>query len=184
MKRETLRRAMNALALLLLVAMSAPANARSYSDVGCKEQAASLRRALQSWDTSEDVAEDKYLVTFRDLNNDGKEEAVAYVVGTDWCGSGGCVTLVLKRNGVSWKVVADIVTTKLPIRVLADTSHGWHSLGVWVQGGGVNPGHEVKLKFDGKTYPSGPSIPPAVKIKGAVGEILIPDNVEAAIPID
>ena len=93
-KRETLRRAMNALALLLLVAMSAPANARSYSDVGRKEQAASLRRALQSWDTSEDVAEDKYLVTFRDLNNDGKEEAVAYVVGTDWCGSGGCVTLV------------------------------------------------------------------------------------------
>jgi|HubBroStandDraft_3_1064219.scaffolds.fasta_scaffold184111_2 hypothetical protein len=38
---------------------------------------------------------------------------------------------------------------------------GWHDLGVWVQGGGIQPGYEASLSFNGKEYPSNPTVPPA-----------------------
>jgi hypothetical protein len=32
---------------------------------------------------------------------------------------------------------------------------------VWVQGGGIQPGYEAELRFDGNAYPSNPSVIPA-----------------------
>src|SRR5579884_3649184 len=71
------------------------------------------------------------------------QQAIVYVTGDGWCGSGGCNTLVLARSGNSWRVVAKITITRPPIRVLDETSHGWHSIGVRVQGGGIQPGYEA-----------------------------------------
>ena len=42
------------------------------------------------------------------------------------------------------------------------------------QGGGIQPGYEAELRFDGKTYPANPSVPPARPLKGKPeGEMLI-----------
>jgi hypothetical protein len=94
--------------------------------------------------------------------------------GRLWCGSGGCRMLVLKRTDDSWEVVVHTTVTWPPVYVLANTSYGWRSIGVWVQGGGIQAGYEVELAFDGRTYPSNPSRPPARRLETEpVGELVI-----------
>jgi len=88
-------------------------------------------------------------------------QAIVYVTGDAWCGSGGCLTLILTREGLSYRAVGRITITRPPIRVFESSSNGWRDVGVWVQGGGIQPGYEAKLHFDGRAYPSNPSIPPA-----------------------
>jgi hypothetical protein len=66
----------------------------------------------------------RYSVAFIDLNGDGTQEAIVYITGGGWCGSGGCVTLILARNSHSYRVVTKITITRPPIRVLANASNG------------------------------------------------------------
>ena len=70
----------------------------------------------------EDQKTIRYSDAFVDLNGDGKKEAIVYLLGRAWCGSGGCNTLILARDGASWKVVGHITITRPPIRVLSSTS--------------------------------------------------------------
>jgi len=118
---------------------------------------ASLQQFLQKIDHNKRT---KYMAAFPDLNDDGHPEAIVYLLG-DWCGSGGCTMLVLTQEEGSWRVVTKITITRPPIRVLTKKSKGWHSLALSVQGGGVQPGYEAELNFDGNTYPSNPTAPPA-----------------------
>jgi len=73
--------------------------------------------------------------------------------------------------------------THPPIRMLNGTSNGWHNLGVWVQGGGILPGYEAELRFDGKTYPNNPTVLPAQPAKkGLQGDVLI-GSMDDAVPL-
>ena len=103
----------------------------------------SARKSLRVFlDTFDSHLKDRYDAVFVDLNGDGKAEAIVYLKSKDWCGSGGCTTLILARDGDSWKLLTKISITRPPIRVLAGKSSGWRSIGVWVQGGGIQPGYE------------------------------------------
>ena len=46
--------------------------------------------------------------------------------------------------------------TREPIFVLPELSHGWHTLSVYVAGGGSDAS-QVLLRFDGTEYPSNPT---------------------------
>jgi hypothetical protein len=119
----------------------------------------------------------RYFSVFVDLNSDRKNEAIVYLTGESWCGSGGCVALVLARKDSSYRVVTKISIARTPIRVLTAASNGWRNIGVWVQGGGIQPGYEAELRFDGKTYPSNPSTPPARRLAGSVpGKVVVPSS--------
>jgi hypothetical protein len=132
---------------------------------------ATLKAYLQTMDASADSA---YVAAFRDLNGDGVDEAIVYLLGSNWCGSGGCNMLVLRQERGSWKVVSTITIVRPPVRVLESTSNGWRDIGVWVQGGGIRRGYEAELRFNGKTYSRNPSIPPAKYVgQGASGETVI-----------
>jgi len=88
--------------------------------------------------------------------------------------------LILKRTDDSWEVVVGTTVTWPPMYVLANTSHGWRSIGVWVQGGGIQPGYEAELAFDGRTYPSNPTRPPARRLEGKpAGDVVIADIQQA-----
>ena len=81
--------------------------------------------------------------------------------------------MILVPEGESYKVITKTTVTELPIRVLSTKTNGWHDLGVWVKGG-PHPGFEAKLKFNGKKYPSNPSVPPAQRLqKGVEGRVVI-----------
>lgn len=103
------------------------------------------------------------------------EVVVVYVSGRMWCGSGGCTLLTLESHDSTYSVIGRTSIVRLPIRILTSVTNGRHDLGVWVHGGGIEPGYEVLLPFDGKTYPSNPTAPPARRLSAkAVGRLLIP----------
>ena len=79
----------------------------------------------------------RYLSASVDLNGDGMQEVIVYLIGGGWCGSGGCTTLILGPQDTSYKVITKMTVTRLPIRVLTTTSNGLHDLPVVVRGGGI-----------------------------------------------
>ncbi|HUE02137.1 MAG TPA: hypothetical protein VMR62_21385 [Bryobacteraceae bacterium] len=133
-----------------------------------------LRTYLKSPPWTETDPTTRHLHAFVDLDGDGTPEAVAYISGRSWCGSGGCTTLIFHRKGSSYRVVTRITISQAPIRVFAATSHGWRNISVWVSGGGILPGHQAELRFDGKPYPGNPSLPLARPLDAkSEGEIVI-----------
>jgi len=51
----------------------------------------------------------------------------------------------LGSEGTSFKIIAETTITRLPIRVLATKSNGWHDITIMVAGGGIQPGYEAVL---------------------------------------
>ncbi len=150
---------------------------------GTKE--ALLKKFLQSYVEKSEAAferekgKTRYYAAFVDLNDDGKKEAIVYIVGGAWCGTGGCPMLILRTEGHSYHVITETGITQLPIRMLKTKSNGWHDLSVVVAGGGIQPGYEAKLSFDGESYPTNPSVSPAEKIEGKIpGTTLVPDTMK------
>lgn len=142
----------------------------------------SLERFLRNYlgGVRPDVKSTKYLASFVDLRDDGAQEAMVYLTNDGWCGSGGCTTLILSPEGSSYHVIAKIPIVQLPIRVLPTKSHGWRDISVLVEGGG-EPSYEAKLSFDGKTYPSNPSMPPSIRLRQRVkGTVIVPSSIEGA----
>lgn len=125
-----------------------------------------------------------YFAAFVDLRDDGAQEVVVYLIGPEWCGSGGCTTLILAPKDSSYKVITKITISRPPIRVLTSKSNGWHDIAVRVQGGGITRAYEAKLSFNGKTYPRNPSTLPARRlVKKIAGEVIVPFPVKGT-PID
>lgn len=108
-----------------------------------------------------------------DLNGDGRPEVFVYVTDQDYCGSGGCVLLVLSPQKDGFRVVLHSTVTQRPIRLLPTSTRGWRDVGVTVAGGGIAQPHTARLRFDGRRYPSNPTVPPAVPLKRAEGKVLI-----------
>jgi hypothetical protein len=143
-------------ALLASLALSACATAGAAG--GAVAQDDGLRAYVQS--LGKDVAT-RYVTAGYDLDGDGTQEALLYLQGPAWCGSGGCTLRVLQRHGKAWNVRASISVARLPVSVLPETSHGWHDLAVRVQGGGIAAPRASLLRYDGTRYPGNPTTAPA-----------------------
>lgn len=127
----------------------------------------------------------RFLSAFVDLNGDGKQEAIVYLLHNDFCGSGGCPMLVLTPQDSSYRIITKTTVTRPPIRVLATKTNGWSDLSVSVSGGGIRNAYDAKLSFNGKKYPSNPTVSPAQKLQGKpTGSIIIPsiDNAKPLYP--
>lgn len=88
------------------------------------------------------------------------DEIVVYVTGRFWCGSGGCMALLLRPTNGSFKVINRFTLVRLPIVVLSSKTNGWHDIAMSVEGGGIVPGRMAILRFDGHKYPNNPSMAP------------------------
>jgi hypothetical protein len=111
-----------------------------------------------------------------DLGGDGTKEILVYLRGQEWCGTGGCPLLVLRRDGSSFKIISKTKITRPPIRILPTRSHGWSDLGVTVVGGGITRAYIARLPFDGSSYARNPTAPPASHANGRQGRIAISAN--------
>ncbi len=137
-----------------------------------------LRKYLREQNSNE-YTTTQYSAAGVKLHGDTSRQVIVYLRGNGWCGSGGCTMLVLAPKRHSYRVISKTSITRLPIRTLKSRTNGWHDIGVWVQGGGIQRGYEAKLSFDGKQYPSNPSVPPAIKLTvKANGEVVIPSGAE------
>ena len=83
-----------------------------------------------------------------------------------------CHPRAYTREG-TYSLVTKMTVTRLPIRVMREKSYGWHDISVAVGGAGI-PAYEARIRFNGKKYPSNPSVAPAQPVKGeAQGRVII-----------
>ena len=90
-----------------------------------------------------------------DLNGDGREDAIVLLTGNEWCGSGGCNMLVFQGTEKGFNFISTSTITNVPIAVLHEKRHGWHTL--IVRSGKIGT---VLMRFNGQKYPSNPSKQP------------------------
>lgn len=115
----------------------------------------------------------RYRAATADLNRDGADEIILWAQEPVMCGSGGCALFVLTPQGRRYRVVTRMTVTRPPVRVLATSTRGWRDLGVRVSGGGIGQPYEARMRFDGRSYPRNPSVPPAVPIEGVRGRTVL-----------
>ena len=153
----------------LIVSSGLICSGNAQSGDGSSKAEEDVRRFLVGYVESRhmEVYDARYAVGFFDLNGDGNNEAIVYLLGRDWCGTGGCLTLVLTRSGNSYRTVGKILVTRPPIRVLGEKSHGWRTLAE----------SEAELPFNGERYPISAAPPYAPRLRANIeGNIVIPSS--------
>lgn len=116
-----------------------------------------------------------YFAVTTDLDGDELPEWIVHLVGPTVCGTGGCDTLVFTELDGQAKLVTQISLTRPPIVVAEDATNGWRDLIVHVAGGGILPGHDARLRYDGSTYPTNPTVKPAEpRSDRRTGVVMIP----------
>lgn len=117
-------------------------------------------------------------VGWADVNDDGLLDALVYLEGPAWCGSGGCTLLVMEAIDEDdaevlgpFRPAAEISLMHGPVTVAPTASDGWHDLvvedeqGVW-----------RRLRFDGETYPYSPGDGERLGAAPASGTVLFEDR--------
>jgi hypothetical protein len=126
-----------------------------------KSTAAIVRKALQEKYKSDieknliDSFGRKFIFFEYDLNGDSKKEIFVGFRGMYFCGSGGCNILILDDAG---QQVSSFTVAGYPVVIDKNSTNGWNDLF-------IHSGKKDRIvKFDGKKYPSNPSVLPALKV--------------------
>jgi hypothetical protein len=125
------------------------------SPSGSVEAVTAFLRGYLKTASNPDDETTRYFNSFVDLNNDRNTEAVVYLVGESWCGSGGCTLLLLTPQGSTYRVIARVPTVRPPVQVLSEATNGWRNITVRTGNGGSQGRSEAELRFDGETYVKG-----------------------------
>lgn len=87
-----------------------------------------------------------------DLNGDGREEVLVYLMGSFFCGTGGCNMLIFREASEGeYLLVNDYSITQLPVIVSPGKSNGWNDIWRMESGGGAEASY-VRHSFDGRRY--------------------------------
>lgn len=90
-----------------------------------------------------------------DLNKDGKDEIFVGLTGPYFCGSGGCTVFLLNSSGAQ---INRFTVVEYPVLIAAEKTDGWDNLIMM-----SNQQYHL-LKFNGKNYPSNPSVEPVLQL--------------------
>jgi hypothetical protein len=94
----------------------------------------------------------RYVYGRADLNGDGRDEVLVYLLGSIFCGSGGCTLLLLSPDDQGgYTLVDEFPITRTPVTVAPARTNGWHDLIRLESGGGAQPSY-VRHAFDGAHY--------------------------------
>ena len=115
-------------------------------------------------------------VAWTDLNRDGIDDAVIYLSGSDWCGSGGCTVLVFEQMDEidaeefgRFRPAAEISMVSGPIMVVRTRGY-WSDLIVSSENG------PRRLRFNGDSYPMSPAAGTRVTGRMPRGTVLFADR--------
>ena len=78
-----------------------------------------------------------------DLNGDGRDEVLAYLLGPFFCGTGGCTLLLFTESGNGYSLVNEFPTSRLPITVSSTKTGGWNDIIRPESGGGTKPSYST-----------------------------------------
>jgi hypothetical protein len=104
-------------ALVFFAMAVRPAQAQDERASAASRNEDSLKTFLRGYLRGEDTTT-RFSVASVHLKGEGSSQAIVYVMGKTWCGSGGCLTLILDRRDSSYRVVGRVPISRLPIRVL------------------------------------------------------------------
>ena len=93
----------------------------------------------------------KFIFFEYDLNGDNRNEIFVGLTGPYFCGSGGCTQFILDSKG---EVITMFTVSDYPVVISRDLTNGWKDLYV------LSDGEYHTVRFDGKSYPSNPSLLP------------------------
>ncbi len=97
----------------------------------------------------------KFIIFEFDLNGDSINEIFAGLTGPYFCGSGGCTIYLFNNDGT---VLTRFTVADYPIVVSDSKTMGFKDLII------KSNGQNHLVKFDGKKYPSNPSMEPVLKL--------------------
>ena len=93
----------------------------------------------------------RYLASRRDLNGDGADEVIVYLMGPFFCGTGGCNLLVFAQGETGYREIANAGTARPPVSIVKAGMNGYADL--WYeQSGGGGPTEYVQLAFQDGRY--------------------------------
>ena len=114
-----------------------------------------LTAAVQRYAEKRDEHDALFKHALADLNGDGRDDAIVLLLGSNWCGSGGCNMLIFRGTRTGFVFISGSTITNEPIRVARERARGWRSLIVYSKSKG-----DVLMRFNGSRYPLNPSIQP------------------------
>jgi heat shock protein HslJ len=123
--------------------------------------------------------EARYLYSRVDLNGDGREEVFAYLLGSIFCGTGGCNLLVFTVGEGGYAMVNNFPISRLPVIVSIERTAGWKNLLRLEYGGGAKPSY-VRHTFDGERYVEQDRLPADTSPEGTevlAGEFTFQDGI-------
>lgn len=137
-----------------------------------------LEKALiKEFDLEQGLDNTRYYYNKVDLNDDGISEIFAFLVGPFVCGTGGCSAVIFKQENGEYKLLSRFSLVRNPIIISNKKTNGYRDIIMKVSGGGIES-FFAELKYDGKTYPSNPSVQPKIKTGTKVeGEAIIADDI-------
>lgn len=97
------------------------------------------------------VGQGRYIYGRVDLNGDGRDEVFVYLLGSIFCGTGGCNLLLFTDGPNGYSLLNDFPISRLPVIVSSAKTTGWSDLWRLQSGGGASPSY-VRHSFDGKQY--------------------------------
>ena len=124
----------------------------------------------------------RYIYSRVDLDNDGDEEVFVYLLGSIFCGTGGCNLQLFSRDADGYALVNEFAITRTPIVVTSQMTNGWKDIWRYRSGGG-RPAHYIADRFDGTRYVDAEEIPadnPPVGMRVLSGEFTF----EQGIPLE
>jgi hypothetical protein len=95
--------------------------------------------------------EARYVYGRFDLNDDGRLETFAYLMGSIFCGTGGCNLLLFSQSNKGYRLINNFPISRLPVIMSPETTAGWHDLIRRESGGGAPPSH-IRHIFNGEKY--------------------------------
>jgi heat shock protein HslJ len=96
----------------------------------------------------------RYIYSRFDLNGDGRDEVLVYMLGSIFCGSGGCNLLLFTPAEDGYSLVNTFSISRTPVIVSPETTGGWNNLVRPESGGGAEASY-VTHTFDGERYVEG-----------------------------
>ncbi len=117
-------------------------------------------------DIESSVGRARYVYGRIDLNEDGEDEVLVYLLGSIFCGTGGCNLLVFTHPADGYTLVNDFPISREPVIVSPRKTAGWHDL-IRLESGGGAPASYVRHTFDGTKYVESERLPADEAPEGA-----------------
>lgn len=100
----------------------------------------------------------RYVHAATDLDGDGRDEVLVVLMGSMFCGTGGCTLQIYRITPRGYGLVNDFPISRLPVVVSDARSNGWRDLWRLETGGGA-PSSYVRHAYNGKRYVEAERIP-------------------------